>query len=332
MSDITRRQFLLSIPALAVTPRLFAQTATPPIPLRGFNHFKLGVSDVKRSVDFYQGLFGMPIQARQGETVILRIGSGPQFAAISPAGSAMPSIVQMGLAVQNLNPDRLVAALATHGFTKSDAIGPMKVRVTDRAGTAEVYVGDPDGLLIQLSDASYCGGSGPLGNVCRNLEASPKKGLLAVKDISHFTNSVPDGAKTNEFYQSLFGLGIRARQGASLGLGVGPTVGFVMFTGGGGRGGATPRPGSIGHVCMSMEKFVPDDVLKALTSYGIAARGEGRGAVGPMKHYISLRMPDRGGAPGGTPELYFTDPDGLLIQLQDVSYCGGNGFLGNVCS
>jgi len=30
--------------------------------------------------------------------------------------------------------------------------------------------------------------------------------------------------------------------------------------------------------------------------------------------------------------LYFTDPDGLLIQLQDVSYCGGGGFLGNVCA
>ena len=54
-----------------------AQGAKPTIPLKGFNNFRLNVSDVKRSVDFYQGLFGMPIQARQGETVILRIGSGP---------------------------------------------------------------------------------------------------------------------------------------------------------------------------------------------------------------------------------------------------------------
>ena len=29
--------------------------------------------------------------------------------------------------------------------------------------------------------------------------------------------------------------------------------------------------------------------------------------------------------------VYFTDPDGLLIQLQDVKYCGGSGFLGDVC-
>ena len=53
--------------------------------------------------------------------------------------------------------------------------------------------------------------------------------------------------------------------------------------------------------------------------------------AGPMMHYVSLRMPPRGGAEGGTPELYFTDPDGILLQLQDVSYCGGGGYLGNEC-
>jgi hypothetical protein len=29
--------------------------------------------------------------------------------------------------------------------------------------------------------------------------------------------------------------------------------------------------------------------------------------------------------------LYFTDPDGLLVQPQDVTYCGGAGVLGDVC-
>ena len=58
---------------------------------------------------------------------------------------------------------------------------------------------------------------------------------------------------------------------------------------------------------------------------------EGQGRE-PLVTYISLRMPNRGGAEGGTPELYFTDPDGLAIQLQDVKYCGGGGFLGEVCT
>jgi hypothetical protein len=50
-----------------------------------------------------------------------------------------------------------------------------------------------------------------------------------------------------------------------------------------------------------------------------------------MMHYVSLRMPERGGVEGGTPEVYFTDPDGILVQLQDPSYCGGGGYLGNEC-
>jgi hypothetical protein len=50
-----------------------------------------------------------------------------------------------------------------------------------------------------------------------------------------------------------------------------------------------------------------------------------------MNVRVRMRGPDAGGAKEGTPELYFTDPDGLQIQLQDVSYCGGSGVLGNIC-
>ena len=65
---------------------------------------------------------------------------------------------------------------------------------------------------------------------------------------------------------------------------------------------------------------------------GLRAEGAGTArAATPLVTYISLRMPDRGGAEGGTPELYFTDPDGLAIPVQDVKYCGGGGFLGEVC-
>jgi hypothetical protein len=50
-----------------------------------------------------------------------------------------------------------------------------------------------------------------------------------------------------------------------------------------------------------------------------------------MRHSVTMRMADRGGAAEGTPELYFTGPDGLLVQLRDVSYCGGAGWPGNLC-
>ena len=82
---------------------------------------------------------------------------------------------------------------------------------------------------------------------------------------------------------------------------------------------------------MNLEGFKPDEVIKTLESVGIKKRESEQGPVGPLRHYISLRMPNRGGAEGGTPELYFTDPDGLAIQLQDMTYCGGGGFLGELC-
>ena len=84
MSGLTRRQLLSSLPALALAPRALvaqpsraAQTTggAPPIRVRSLNHFGIAVSDPKRSVDFYQGLFGMPVQARAGTTTILRLGT-----------------------------------------------------------------------------------------------------------------------------------------------------------------------------------------------------------------------------------------------------------------
>jgi len=44
-----------------------------------------------------------------------------------------------------------------------------------------------------------------------------------------------------------------------------------------------------------------------------------------------MRGANRGGLLTGTPEVYFTDPDGILLQLQDNRYCGGNGYFGELC-
>jgi len=342
---ISRRRLLFSLPALMMAPAALAQTSNPPIRVKGINHVTLSVSDVKRSVDFYQGLFGMPVISRQGTTATnLQIGAGPQFLGVSAAGSSGPRINHLCLGVENFNVDRLIGILGRHGITKNDAAGPMQVRVRMRGleaggareGTPELSFGDPDGIVIQLQDSRYCGGAGALGNVCPRPEPSPKKGLLAVRNWSHCTNFVSDGARSNKFYQDLFGFQIQAYQGPSAPLlGVGEGVQFLMFAGGGGgaRGGANtaPRPASINHLCMSMDHFNPENVIKALETYGIKPRGSAQGAPGPLVHYISMRMENRGGAKEGTPELYFTDPDSLLIQLQDVKYCGGAGVLGDVC-
>src|SRR3954451_3817427 len=106
---ISRRGLLLSVPAIAAARQLGAQGgARPQLRVRAFNHFTLAVSDPKRSLEFYQTLFGMPIQAHQGPTTVLRIGPGPQFVALSAAGSNPPSINHLCLTVENFNADRIV--------------------------------------------------------------------------------------------------------------------------------------------------------------------------------------------------------------------------------
>src|SRR5712692_11566556 len=113
--QIDRRSFLRCIPMLAVAPRLLAQSSgNPPIPVRALNHMTLSVSDPKRSLDFYQGLFGMPVQARQGQTTLLRIGAGPQLLALSGTGpNGTPSINHFCMSVQNFDADRAIAILAS---------------------------------------------------------------------------------------------------------------------------------------------------------------------------------------------------------------------------
>ena len=60
-----------------------------------------------------------------------------------------------------------------------------------------------------------------------------------------------------------------------------------------------------------------------------------RGADKPLTCRVIWRQrANNGGGPTsplGTPELYFTDPDNIPIQIQDVSYCGGSGRLGQIC-
>ena len=166
---------------MALSPRSRSVPARAPFRVNGLSQITLTVSDVARSLDFYQGLFGMPVQARQGSTVLLRIGNGPRFLALRHAAAGeRPSISALGFGVQDFSLDRATQALAAHGFTAApstaDKPGPKQMLVRTRrqneggspdGSTRDLFVADPSGVVFQLHDVSYCGGSGALGNVCR---------------------------------------------------------------------------------------------------------------------------------------------------------------------
>lgn len=332
--NLIRRRMLQMAAFAPFASFLYAQSEARSIAVQKLHTFGLRVSDVERSVDFYQQLFGMPITARVGDTVCLRIGNGPQFVSLRPLQSGeTPGITHIGLSVRDFNSQAVSSQLQAHGFV-NDANAANEPDNLKRAmhywplNQQAIAFAGREGLNFQLCAPAYCGSD---NGQCTNIAAPNGAGLMALQDINHFTNFMSHAPNTNQFYLDLFGLQYQAYQGpTSPTVGVGDGKQFLMFVGGA-QEGAPTRPGRMDHVSMSVEGFAVDAIQAKLESVGIMPRKEDNDTPA-LVHWISLRMPNRGGAEGGTPELYFSDPDSIHIQLQHVDYCGGGGYLGDQCA
>ncbi len=328
------RRRLLQFASLApFSSALFAQSASDAIDVQKLHTFGLRVSDVERSVAFYQRVFGMPVQARVGDTVCLQIGDGPRFLSLRPTQAGeQPGITHIGLSVRNFNAADIAAQLRANGFRENPAAATQN-NPLERAmqfwqvNDQVIAFADSEGLNLQLCAPSYCGD--PSGQ-CENV--SPLDGgLMALDDINHFTNFMSHAPNTNQFYLDLFGLQYQSYQGPTMPtVGVGDGKQFLMYVGGAAEGRPT-RPARIDHVSLSVEDFTVEGIQTKLESIGITPRNDPANTP-PLVHWVSLRMPNRGGAEGGTPEVYFSDPDGIHIQVQHLDYCGGGGYLGEECA
>jgi catechol 2,3-dioxygenase-like lactoylglutathione lyase family enzyme len=129
--------------------------------------------------------------------------------------------------------------------------------------------------------------------------AAPK--VAVAKQINHATLYVRDVEQSRAFYQRLFGMPVLTAQPTGFNLRVGD--GFIGVYPG--EPGESPR---IDHVCFGLDRFDADAARAKLAAEGVDAT-------------IRLR--------GETKELYFTDPNGIRMQLQSVRYRGGVGPLGD---
>jgi catechol 2,3-dioxygenase-like lactoylglutathione lyase family enzyme len=321
---LTRRELLAAASAAFITrPAAIAgQQRTGTIPVRGLNHVHLIVSDLKRSLEFYQTLFGMRLQAHQGVEAdwsrpvipLLSIGNGPHFISFSE-GSPGPKgrIDHFGFGMDRFDAGKVTRMLGDHGLKAT-----VRMRADSMPPVAELTFNDPDNIVVQIQDTSYCGGSGPLGNRCKP-QPPPNSGPipLPVSTLNHFTLTVSDVQRSVDFYQQVFGMRMQFMQATEadwkkpvvpvLGIEKGPQ--FLAFS----RGGAA-GVGRIDHFCLGMPDFQSARVVKILADRGIKA---------------NVRM--RADSEPPAEELMFADPDGIRVQIQDASYCGGGGILGNRC-
>ena len=133
----------------------------------------------------------------------------------------------------------------------------------------------------------------------QSTRAAPLVG--AATQLNHATLHVTSVARSQEFYQRLFGMPVLTHQGVG-----------VNLQAGGGFLGLYPttdraKPG-IDHICLSVDRFDAKRALATLKELNTNPE-------------ISRR--------GDTEELYFDDPDGITVQVQDTKYRGGVGRLGD---
>ena len=214
----------------------------------------------------------------------------------------------------------MYATLVEHGIPRQ-----WVRRKVPGGDVEELWVNDPDGLPILLQDTSYCGGEGPLGNVCpQPWQSAPERTPppLAVKTWNHLSYQVSDAERAVRFYTRVFDLRIQTmdfRQNAPiklLGIVGGPQTVNPYFGVGAPLGG---------HMCIGVENWEYDKVIQALQDAGQDPRvapvdtSERPGCCGSSDVYNSR------GTSGAT------DPDGFRVQLTDVYFCGGTGDLSEIC-
>ena len=155
--SLSRRELLGALALLIAAPAA-ASAAQAPAPVgavKSMNHVSVFVPNVQKSVEFYQGLFGLPLLTRQDPGI--NLSTGPSFLGIypAPAGATTGSINHICLGMENFDADAVLKQLVERG---------LKGNIRLRGDTKELYFTDPDGIRVQLQDVKYKGGTGPLGD------------------------------------------------------------------------------------------------------------------------------------------------------------------------
>ncbi len=140
---VSRRGLLAAlVPLIAAEPAKAAETLT----VKTVNHVSLNVTDIDKSREFYQSLFGAPVVSKQSNGINIAMGA-VSFLGLYKMGATPPAIHHVCFGLEQSVPDA-AAFLEKHN---------VKPQIRDRDGVKELYLRDPDNIMIQLQEQSYRG-------------------------------------------------------------------------------------------------------------------------------------------------------------------------------
>ena len=135
---VSRRELVQSLAMLTVAGGAAgaARQETPFSPSR-IDHISIQVSDMARSIAFYQDIFGLRVLNEDTENQIVRMGVDRII--VSLHAKAPTAIVDhYAIAIDNFNRQEVTAALAAHGLTAEENLD------------YGFYVRDPEGIPVQI--------------------------------------------------------------------------------------------------------------------------------------------------------------------------------------
>ncbi len=334
---ITRRELLLSTLAAAVwVPNVdlgrarrgaSGDQSNLPVRVLTLNHVSFGCADLPSTVAWFERVLGIPRHAFQdygggglGQTVLRAGVDPPAYMALSqrsPESLNAPRTRRPHFCwgIEDFNVHRILGALA-------EMRAPAQSVLREGTTINGVNFDGPDGAPLQFNPVIACGGVGFLGEVCDESAVAVRQPgdppPIQVRTMNHIKYYVTDLPSALAWYQKLTDMEIVTYQERAEGP---RTAGYegppipVLRIGAGPQHlalveGSGPEAFRL-HVGMGVDDFDPDQVMRRLEEHGVTAE---------------IRMRE-----GVTPEILVDAPDGVRIQLQDVSYCGGTGPLGNVC-
>ena len=131
--NMSRRRLIQGLAVLAA-----ASTAAEAAGFQGnsINHISLYVSNLQRSTDFYQRVFGCTVNKRDGNNQLM---FGKNFLVLRE-GKPPAKVDHFAIGVDNFKKESVTADLKARGVTPKD-----------EEGGAGFHIVDPDGYPVQIS-------------------------------------------------------------------------------------------------------------------------------------------------------------------------------------
>jgi catechol 2,3-dioxygenase len=276
---------------------------------------ELAVSDLPRSVDFYERVLGLPLIAREEHQA--QLGADPARPALVLGDIAAPTPLPPGATglyhVAWLHPSR--AALAETVLRVAGSRWPLE-GAADHGVSEALYLSDPDGLGIEIyADRPRerwerpPGGQGvkmvtlPLDvdDLLAESSAEPASAMAAESVIGHVHLKVSDVPRAAAFYRDTLGFEEQATLPSAAFLAAGDYHHHVGLNSWQSRG-ATPAPDSAPGLRRIEFQLGGADALEALVSGLAEAAGEPASAdAGGERLLVS--------DPDGVPLTFSSDPD-----------------------